>query len=74
MTSVKVTIVDGAAGIVLPDEVLRRLRISEGDVLDIVETANGVELTPHDPQIAEQLAIAERVMRSDRNVLKKLAE
>ena len=56
-------------------EVLDRLRVSKGDVLYVIETPNGVELTPYDPEFAQQIAVAEQVMRaSDRNVLRKLAE
>jgi hypothetical protein len=46
----------------------------QGDVLHLIETPTGIELTPYDPEFAEQIAVAEEVMRSDRNVLKKLAE
>jgi putative addiction module antidote len=59
---------------VLPKEILERLRVKKGDVLHVVETPSGIELTPYDPEFAEQIAVAEEVMRSDRNVLKKLAE
>jgi putative addiction module antidote len=74
MTTVKLTTVGSSTGIVLPKEVLERLRVSKGDTLHLVETPNGVELTPYDPEFETQMTIAEQVMRSDRNVLKKLAE
>ncbi|MEX0612069.1 MAG: AbrB/MazE/SpoVT family DNA-binding domain-containing protein [Pirellulales bacterium] len=74
MTIVKVTTVGNSSGIVLPKEVLARLRVTRGDMLHVIETPNGVELTPYDPDFAEQIDIAEQVMRSDRNVLKKLAK
>jgi putative addiction module antidote len=74
MTTVKLTTVGSSTGIVLPKEVLERLRVSKGDVLHLVETPHGVELTPYDPEFEKQMAVAEQVMRSDRNVLKKLAE
>jgi len=74
MTTVKLTTVGSSTGIVLPKEVLERLRVSKGDTLHLVETPNGVELTPYDPEFQKQMTIAEQVMRSDRNVLKKLAE
>jgi putative addiction module antidote len=74
MTTVKITTVGSSTGIVLPPEVLARLRVATGDLLHVVEIANGVELTPYDPEFADQLAVAEQVMRSDRNVLKRLAE
>jgi putative addiction module antidote len=59
---------------VLPKEMLEKLRVSKGDTLFAVETPNGIELTPYNPEFAEQLQIAERVMREDRDALRKLAE
>ncbi len=74
MTTVKVIQVGSSTGIVLPKEVLERLRISKGDTLHIVETTEGVELAPYDPDFDAQLKVAEKVMRKRRDVLKKLAE
>lgn len=74
MTIVKLITVGSSVGILLPDESLKHLRANVGDLLHIAETPNGIELTPYDPEFAEQIAIAEEVMRSDRNVLRKLAE
>ncbi|HEY7214672.1 MAG TPA: AbrB/MazE/SpoVT family DNA-binding domain-containing protein, partial [Thermoanaerobaculia bacterium] len=37
-------------------------------------TPTGVELTPYNPELAAQMEVAERVMREDRDVLRKLAE
>jgi putative addiction module antidote len=74
MSTVKLTTVGSSTGIVLPKELLERLRVTKGDMLHVVETPGGIELTPYDPEFAEQIGIAEEVMRSDRNVLKKLAE
>ncbi len=74
MSTVKLTTVGSSTGIVLPKDLLERLRVKKGDLLHVVETPNGIELTPYDPEFSEQMAIAEEVMREDRNVLKKLAE
>ena len=74
MASLKITTVGNSAGIVLPKEILKRLRVDKGDTLYLVETPNGIELTPYDPEFASQMEVAERVMRQDRDVLKKLAE
>lgn len=63
-----------SAGIVLPKEILERLRVEKGDTLFVTETPDGIELRPYDEEFAEQMAIAERVMREDRDVLRKLAE
>lgn len=74
MPSLKITTVGNSAGVVLPRDVLNRLRVDKGDVLYVLETPNGIELTPYDPQFAEQMDAAEQVMREDRDVLRRLAE
>jgi len=74
MVTLKLTTVGNSTGVVLPREVLERLRVDKGDNLYVVETPNGIELTPYDPEFAAQMGVAEQVMREDRDVLKKLAE
>ncbi len=74
MTTLKVTTVGNSAGVVLPRDILERLRIQKGDTLYVLETPNGIQLTPYDPEFSKQLDAAEQVMREDRDALKKLAE
>jgi putative addiction module antidote len=74
MSTLKLTTVGNSTGVVLPKEILQRLRVDKGDLLYVLETPNGIELTPYDPEFAAQMEAAERVMREDRDVLKKLAE
>jgi putative addiction module antidote len=71
---VKVTTVGSSTGIVLPKEALAKLRVSKGDVLYLTETPNGIQLSPYDPDFAEQLEVAEGVMRKYRNALRRLAK
>ena len=70
----KLSAIGNSTGVVLPREVLDRLRVQRGDELCLVETPEGVMLTPYDPELAEQMDAAERVMREDRDLLRKLAE
>ena len=72
--SLKLTRVGNSTGIVLPRDLLDRLRVGRGDLLYLIETPSGVELTPYDPELAAQMEAAEAVMREDRDVLRKLAE
>jgi putative addiction module antidote len=72
--TLKLTRIGNSTGVVLPREVLDRLRVQRGDLLTVIETPNGIELTPYDPEFAAQMDLAERVMREDRDVLRKLAE
>jgi putative addiction module antidote len=74
MPSVKVTTVGNSVGVVLPRDLLAKLRVKKGDMLYVIETPNGVELTPYRPNFAAQMDAAESVMRENRDVLRKLAE
>ncbi len=71
---VKLTAIGNSTGIVLPKELLEKLRVGRGDELLILETPDGIRLTPYDPEFAEQMEVAERIMREDRDLLRRLAE
>lgn len=73
MATVKVTTVGNSLGIILPREILERLRVDKGDLLYLVETPTGIELTPYEPVFAAQMAALESAARSERDVLKHLA-
>jgi putative addiction module antidote len=70
----KVTTVGNSLGIVLPREILARLRVDKGDLLFLVESPLGFEMTPYEPAFAAQMQHAEQVMRSERNVLRLLVD
>lgn len=74
MTSLKITTVGNSVGLVLPKDILAKLRVKKGDNLYVIETQNGIELTPYDPEFAMQMDVAEEIMQQNRNVLRKLAE
>jgi putative addiction module antidote len=73
MLRLKITTIGNSVGVVLPKEILQRLRVGNGDALYVIETPRGIELTPYDPEFATQMELAEQVMREDRDALKKLA-
>ena len=74
MTTLKVTTVGNSVGVVLPKEILSKLRVSKGDTLYVLETPDGIELTPYRPDFARQMDLAQEVMRENRDVLRKLSE
>jgi putative addiction module antidote len=74
MVSLKVTRIGNSVGVILPKEVLALLRVEQGDTLFVTETANGVMLTPYDPQFEEQMTAARRIMKKRRGVLRELAK
>ncbi|MFC3337014.1 AbrB/MazE/SpoVT family DNA-binding domain-containing protein [Paracandidimonas soli] len=70
----KITAIGNSAGVVLPKELLARLRVEKGDEVYVIETPDGIRLTAYDPTLAEQMAVAEQVMRKRRTLLHKLAQ
>lgn len=69
----KITTVGNSAGVVLPKELLARLRLDKGDTLYVAELPDGIKLMPYDPEFERQMEVAERIMREDRDLLRKLA-
>lgn len=70
----KITTIGNSAGIILPRELMARLRLEKGDELFVLETPDGIRLTTYDATLAQQMEVAEEVMRKDRAVLRKLAQ
>lgn len=70
----KITAIGNSAGVILPRELLSRMRVAKGDELYATELPDGIKLTPFDPELAGQMEVAERVMRKRRALLNKLAK
>lgn len=70
----KLVAIGNSTGVILPKELLHRLRVSRGDELTVLETPDGITLTGYDPEFARQMEVAEKVMREDRDLLRELAE
>ncbi|ATE62093.1 AbrB/MazE/SpoVT family DNA-binding domain-containing protein [Thauera sinica] len=70
----KITSIGNSAGVILPRELLAHLRLEKGDELYALETPDGIKLTAYDPVLAAQMAMAEQIMREDRQVLHQLAK
>lgn len=73
-TSLKIKKIGNSAGIILPKEVLARLRAGVGDTLYFTESPDGVRLTASNPDFAAKMAAAEEIMREDRDILRVLAK
>jgi len=70
----KITTIGNSAGVILPRDLLARLRLEKGDELYALETPDGIRLTTYDPELAAQMEVAEQVMRERRTLLNKLAK
>ena len=74
MLKVKVTAIGNSMGIVLPKEALAKLRAEKGDVLFLVDTPDGLTLTPYQQDFESQMDAAEKVMKKYRNALHALTK
>lgn len=72
--SLKITRIGNSAGVVLPKELLARLRAGVGDTLYVSETPDGIRITAADPAFEAKMALAEQIMREDRDILRVLAK
>ena len=63
----------GSVGATLPKDMADRLHLEAGDEVLAVETANGILLSPYDPDVDEGLAIAVEAQKRYRGALRELA-
>jgi antitoxin MazE len=66
--------VGNSLGITLPKTVVENYHLREGDELHLVETEEGVMLTPFNPKFAEWAQAYERTNHKFKNTLKALSK
>jgi putative addiction module antidote len=74
MSVLKLTQIGNSVGVIFPKELLSRLKVEKGDTLFWTEAANGVTLTPYDPELEEQLDAGREFMREFRDTFNQLAK
>ena len=75
MLELKVRKFGNSLGVVLPREVINRLRTGDGDRLFLIEGPHGTyQLTPYDPAFEQKMNKAEEIISRYRNTLHALAE
>ena len=75
MVELKVREFGNSLGVVLPKEVINRLRTDDGERLFLVEAAEGgYRLTPYDPAFEKKMKKAEEIMGRYRNTLQALSK
>ena len=74
MTTLKLTQIGNSLGVILPKEILARLKLEKGDTVFVTDTPGGVTLTPFDPTIYEQVALGRDFMREYRDTFRQLAK
>ena len=74
MTKLKIISIGNSVGVLLPKELISKLKLSSGDTLYASETENGIALSAHDPEFEAQMALAEEIMSENDVLLRKLAK
>lgn len=71
--STKIRKVGSSCGIILSKEVMAAMNVQEGDVLYLTQGPSGFNVAQYDETFARQMAVADEVMREDRDILRALA-
>jgi len=74
MTALKLTQIGNSVGVILPKDVLARLKLEKGDTVFVTDAADGIKLTPYSPEFEAQVAAARGIMKKRRDVLRELAK
>jgi putative addiction module antidote len=74
MTALKLTQIGNSVGVILPKEVLARLKLEKGDTVYLTDAADGIKLTPYSAEFEAQMTEAREIMKRRRQVLRELAK
>ncbi len=74
MTALKLTQIGNSVGVILPKEVLARLKLEKGDTVFLTDAAHGINLSPYNPTLEEQLKAGREFMREYRDTFHQLAK
>ena len=74
MFKLKLTQIGNSVGMILPKEVLARLKLEKGDTIYVTEAPDGYRITPHSAEFETQMKTAREIMKKRRAVLRELAK
>jgi SpoVT / AbrB like domain. len=66
--------IGGSVATVLPKSMLDRFHLEAGDEVNVVETNDGLLITPFDPDFTEAMTVYARGAKKFRNALRRLAQ
>jgi len=72
--TLKLTRIGNSVGVVLPKEVLARMKLGKGESVFLTETPDGYALTPYDPALEEQIKAGREFMHDFRDSFHQLAQ
>jgi putative addiction module antidote len=74
ISALKLTQIGNSVGVILPKELLAKLGVGKGDTVYAIDQPDGIRLTVADPDFEAQMAVARKLMKRWRNVLRELAK
>ncbi len=74
MHTLKLTQIGNSVGVILPKELLARMRLEKGDEFYVTDTPEGLRITTHNPEFEEQMRMGREIMKERRDVLRELAK
>jgi putative addiction module antidote len=74
MSALKLSQIGNSLGVILPKDVLARLKLVKGDTVFLTEASNGITLTPYDPELEEQIKLGREFMHDYRDTFHQLAK
>jgi antitoxin MazE len=66
--------IGNSAGTTIPKAMLQRYHLAEGDPVSLVETPDGILITPYDPAVLEAMEIYEEGAKTYRNAMRELSK
>lgn len=74
MYQLKIRKIGNSLGVTIPQEILKKLNVSEGDSVFVTETPEGIQITPHDPDFQASMEAFSKTRKKYRNALRELAK
>ena len=71
--TVTLRLTGGSVSVTIPRDVAERLHLDPGDKVFVVDTDDGVLVTPYDPIVDQAMAVYARGAKKYRGALRKLA-
>ena len=71
---VKLKPIGNSTGLILPKELLARLRLEQGDDLTLTETPDGFAISKRDEAFERDLELVRKLAKKHRNILVALAD
>lgn len=66
--------IGNSVGVIIPKSELDRMNVAAGDDVFLIRTADGLQVTPYDPDFAKSMEVGRKYMDRHRDALKELAK